>query len=334
MSYSCRTVVLVRADRLLRILLLLQTRGRLTAGELAAELEVSVRTVQRDMDALSGAGVPVYAVRGGDGGWQLIDGFKSDLTGLTPAEALAVAVSRPDTVLRDLGLDDGAELGMLKVLAALPALSQQAAEHARQRVHVDLEPWDGSPAPNAEVLRDLYRATSTDAVIGMRYGTRRERFDVEPLGLVAKGMVWYLVARRGSELRTYRTTRIRDVVVRDAHFERPPDFDLADHWRAACRRLARTYPTYDVTLRVTDAGLRRLRWTSGTPIAAEETSDGWHRVTADLENEEEATAAVLSLGADVIVESPTSLRAAVAEQARTLVANATRERRRRRGASR
>lgn len=191
----------IRADRLLRILLLLQTRGRMTAGELAGTLEVSVRTVQRDMESLSAAGVPVYALRGGQGGWALVEGFRTTLTGLTPAEAMAVAVGRPESVLKDLGIAGGGDAGLLKVVAALPELSQQLAEHARQRVHVDLEPWGGQAEKVRAVLGALYQATATDQVAEVRYGSS-DPFEIQPLGLVAKGLVWYLVALRGGKLRT------------------------------------------------------------------------------------------------------------------------------------
>lgn len=313
----------VRADRLLQLLLLLQARGRMTAGELAERLEVSVRTVQRDMDALSAAGVPVYASRGGEGGWQLVDGFRTDLTGLTPSEALAVAIARPSTVLRDLGVDD-ADVGMLKVMAALPVLAQQAAEHARQRVHVDLEPWPGRADGDRELLRTLWRATTTDAVTRITYGVGQPAFAVEPLGLVAKGAVWYVVAarHRSGELRTYRVARIGSIDVTDEHFDRPVDFDLAAHWQRACDALPHTWSTLVVTLRVTAAGLQRLRWASGAPLdIGRRVDDTWVRVRVDLESVDEATAVVLGLGADGVVERPAALRTAVRRAADALVAN-------------
>ena len=311
----------MRADRLLQILLLLQARGRMTAGDLAGRLEVSVRTVQRDMDSLSGAGVPVLAVRGSEGGWELLEGFRTTLTGLTPQEALAVAVGRPDTVLRDLGIDSGSELGMLKVLASLPELAQQSAEHARQRVHVDLESWREQPEAARTMLRTLYRAVATDAETEIRYGTGTSAFEVHPLGLVTKGLVWYLVATRRGELRTYRVSRIVDVTVTDTTFARPPDFDLVTHWQAVCERLVETFPSFVATLRTTEYGLRRLQWAGGQVIDVSERADGALRVKVDLENEDEALRAVLSLGADVAVERPRSLGRLVTEAAQALLDN-------------
>ena len=316
----------MRADRLLQILLLLQTRGRMTAGDLAERLEVSVRTIQRDMDSLSGAGVPVVAVRGGDGGWELVEGFRTTLTGLTPQEALAVAVGRPDTVLRDLGIDSGSELGMLKVLASLPELAQQSAEHARQRVHVDLESWREQPEAARTLLRTLYRAVATDAVSEIRYGTGTSAFEVHPLGLVTKGLVWYLVATRQGELRTYRVSRIADVTVTDRTFVRPPGFDLVTHWQAVCEQVVDTFPSFVATLRTSEHGLRRLQWAGGRIVdVAESRRRGDDmlpvKVRVDLENEDEAMRAVLSLGAEVVVERPRSLARRVTDAAQALLDN-------------
>ena len=310
----------MRADRLLQILLILQAHGRTTAGQLAERLEVSVRTIQRDMDALSAAGVPVFAMRGGEGGWALVDGFRTTLTGLTPSEALAVAIARPRSVLRDLGLDDGGEVGMLKVMAALPALAQQAAEHARQRVHVDLEPWAGPSGSDRDILRALWQATTTDTIARIRYGASKTQFDIEPFGLVAKGAVWYLIAKRTDALRTYRAARVARVELTEEHFDRPADFDLAEHWTQVCIDLPKTYARYEVSLRVTHDGLQRLRWTSGAPVSARPTSnDGWTPVRVNLESIDEATPVVLGLGGDVIVDTPAALRTAVRRAATRLL---------------
>ena len=306
----------MRADRLLRILLLLQTRGRMTAGDLATSLEVSVRTVQRDMDALSAAGVPVYAERGGTGGWQLVDGFRTTLTGLTPAEALAIAVGRSDSVLRDLGVDSS-EAGLLKVLASMPELAQQAAEHARQRVHVDLEPWGAaSDSAAPPILRTLYAAISNDVAIRIDYGGSGT-FEIAPLGLVAKGLAWYLVARRTSDYRTYRVSRIREIEMTTNPISRPAGFDLASHWRSVSTDVVQTFPSFRVTLRLDGAALVRLRWAARylDVVAAD---DGMHRVRVDLETESEALSAVLSLGESVVVERPKALRAAVGAAAAAL----------------
>jgi predicted DNA-binding transcriptional regulator YafY len=190
-----------------------------TAAELASRLGVSVRTVQRDLESLSTSGIPVYSVRGGHGGWALAGGFRTDLTGLTPDEAVAAA--GPDSVARDLGMEQGSASGWLKVLAALPGLGQQMARHARERVHVDLLPWGGQPEEVRAILARLYQAASGDTITVIRYGADHEPFEIAPLGLVAKGLVWYLTALRGDDIRTYRVPRITDVQVTERRFDRP-----------------------------------------------------------------------------------------------------------------
>lgn len=308
---------MVHADRLLRLMLLLQARGRVTAAELARKLEVSVRTVQRDLESLSASGIPVYSVRGGHGGWALADGFRTDLTGLTPDEAVAVVAAGPDSVARDLGMEQGSASGWLKVLAALPGLGQQVAQHARERIHVDLLPWGGQPEEVRAILARLYQAVSGDTITLIRYGAGDEPFEIAPLGLVAKGLAWYLIALRGNDIRTYRVPRIADVQVTDRRFERPAGFRLADHWNLACLHLTETFPTYAVKLRTTQTGLRRLRW-SGARILQTRHRAGKIDVTADLETIEEATAAVLSLGGDTVVIEPAELAASISDTARSI----------------
>jgi predicted DNA-binding transcriptional regulator YafY len=294
----------MRAGRLLEILLLLQVRGRMTAGQLAERLEVSARTIQRDMDALSAAGVPVYAQRGGDGGWQLAAGFRSDLTGLTPSEVLAVVVGRPEGVLEGLGLDDPGDAALLKIIAATPELARHAAEHARQRLHVDLLPWDDRG--DSAVLPALREAAAHDRIVRITYGGRETAFPVAPLGLVCKGVVWYLVALRGTEHRTYRVSRIHDVELTDETFDRPAGFDLPSHWREVRTNVRQTFPSFPVRLRVE---------------LADADDAGWQRADADLETEHEAVSVVLSLGGDAIVDRPSSLRRAVAREATAAAAN-------------
>jgi predicted DNA-binding transcriptional regulator YafY len=308
---------MARADRLLQLMLLLQTHGRLTAAELARKLEVSVRTVQRDLESLSGSGIPVYSVRGGQGGWALVEGFRTNLTGLTPDEAVALAVAGPDSVARDLGMERGSTSGWLKVLAALPSLGQQVVQHARERVHVDLLPWGGQPEGVRAVLARLYQAASGDSITLIRYGTADEPFEIAPLGLVAKGLVWYLVALRGTDIRTYRVPRIANVQLTDRRFDRPADFRLAEHWDLVCERLIETFPGYEVRLRTTEIGLQRLRW-SGARILRSRQRAGQVDVTVDLEAAEEARAAILSLGAGTVVIHPVELATSIADTARSI----------------
>jgi predicted DNA-binding transcriptional regulator YafY len=234
----------VRAERLLRILLLLEAYESLTAGELARRLEVSARTIQRDLDSLSLAGVPVYANRGHGGGWTLARDYRTRLNGLTPAEAMTVFVGTTAHVLADLGLDAAADSAFAKLLSALPANARKDAEYARARVLVDDAVWQGAgeASPHLAVIR---RALWEERRVQVCYAGRPAR--LAPLGLVAKGSTWYLVAAGDDgEIRIYRVPKITSAVPTGQAFERPRGFDLAVHWAGACERFFATRPVYPV----------------------------------------------------------------------------------------
>jgi len=201
----------------------------MTARELARRLEVSERTIHRDMGALGVAGVPVTAERGAGGGWALLEGYRTNLTGLNAAEVQALFVARPTGVLADLGLTRAADAALIKLLAALPALSRQGAEYARQRLHVDGAGWRQAEVASP-LLLTLQEAIWQERKLRLTYhltnGETVERL-VDPLGLVAKGSLWYLVAGVEGALRTYRVSRVQAAEPLDEPCLRPPDFDLA-----------------------------------------------------------------------------------------------------------
>jgi predicted DNA-binding transcriptional regulator YafY len=223
--YCVRTV---RADRLLSILLLLQVNRRMTAGELALRLEVSERTIHRDMEALSMAGVPVFAERGLGGGWALAEAYRTNLTGLNTAEVQSLFVSTPP----DLGLQKAAEGALIKLLSAVPTMSRRDAEYASQRIHVDITGWKQN-AEDISALPALQQAVWQESKVRVSYGESDgppvDRI-VNPLGLVAKGSVWYFVGSVDGELRTFRVSRIRGVELLDQRAARPAGFDLAAYW--------------------------------------------------------------------------------------------------------
>ncbi|MGH2476593.1 MAG: helix-turn-helix transcriptional regulator, partial [Candidatus Limnocylindrales bacterium] len=208
----------MRADRLLSILLLLQANGLLSARALAERLEVSERTVHRDMEALSMAGVPVYAQKGRRGGWALLDAYRTDLTGLTETELRSLVIASTPGVLADLGLGEAADRALIKLLAGLPEARRRAAESARGYLYIDPSGWR-RPEEAAPYLATLELALRTGRQIAMTYERAFDRSVVErvanPLGLVAKGSVWYLAATVDGRARTYRASRIRDVTILD-----------------------------------------------------------------------------------------------------------------------
>ncbi|MCW2913352.1 MAG: YafY family transcriptional regulator [Actinomycetia bacterium] len=215
------------------ILLLLQTRERMTAQELADTLEVSVRTVYRDMESLSAAGVPLYGEPGHDGGYRLLGGFRTRLTGLTTDEANSLFLTGLPTAAADLGMGAVVTAVQLKLMASLPAELRDRAGQIAERFHLDAPAWyrDGDRPPHLSAVAD---AVWNNRAVRMRYLRWAEPHEitrtVEPYGLVLKAGHWYLVAGGIEQLRTYRISRIVDLHVLDERFDRPNGFDLADHW--------------------------------------------------------------------------------------------------------
>ncbi|QUC56791.1 YafY family transcriptional regulator [Streptomyces sp. A2-16] len=243
----------MKSDRLLSILLLLQTRGRVTAPELAERLEVSVRTVYRDVEALSASGVPVYAERGRHGGIELLAGFRTDVTGLTADESRALFVLAAQGAHAALGLDSALGSALRKVMAALPAPHRPAAEATSRRVLVDATRWQGGPQPavDLDVLQD---AVFADRRLRLRYRHSGERttrtYTVDPYGLVSKAGVWYLVADRRGLPRLFRADRVHSAAVLDTPVKRRPGVELADAWAVLRRRVEERPGGIDVTVRV------------------------------------------------------------------------------------
>jgi uncharacterized HhH-GPD family protein len=321
MSYlPARRGTTVRAERLLTILHLLQAHTRLTARDLARRLEVSTRTVQRDLDALSLAGVPVYASRGRAGGWTLAPGYRTSLTGLTPAEAMTVFVGRSAQALTDLGLDTAARSAAVKLLSALPVSARRDAEFARERILLDHSRWERPAGPRPS-LGIVQQALFRDEYVRLGYGSRPEII-VAPLGLVAKASTWYLLARReDGELRTYRMSRVRFAALTGRRFERPPDFDLAVEWRRAGERFLAGMPSYPVRLRVRTTAVYRLSWAPSAPVTeVVDGEDGWSTVAMTFENVDEARLHLLTMAGDVRVDEPAELRDALTTSAEAILA--------------
>jgi predicted DNA-binding transcriptional regulator YafY len=307
----------VRADRLLSILLLLQAHGRLSARALATRLEVSPRTVHRDMEALSMAGVPVYAATGRRGGWALLDEYRTDLTGMTETELRSLVVASVPGVLADLGLGPAADRALIKLLATLPEARRRAAEQARGYLHVDPTGWRRAEEA-APFLPTLELALRTGRRVAIEYEHAFDRQvvsrTVDPLGLVAKGSIWYLVAAVDGQPRTYRASRIRAATILDASAERPPGFDLAASWATSAAEFRAGLPASRVTVRVAPDGMGRLRagWRYATVESeAEPDADGWSVCTIRADSVEMAAECVVSLGGSAEIVEPVELRARV-----------------------
>ncbi|MEV6755735.1 YafY family protein [Streptomyces sp. NPDC051214] len=318
----------MRAARLIKMVLLLQARPSMTAAELAGELEVSERTITRDAQALSEAGVPVYADRGRSGGYRLIGGYRTRLTGLGRSEAEALFLSGVPGALREMGLEDAASAARLKVSAALMPSLRDASQNASQRFHLDAPGWfKETPAP--ELLPALADAVWDDRRVTARYrrqDTEVER-ELEPYGLVLKAGVWYLCARvpdTGS-FRVYRIDRFTAIAADEDRFVRDEEFDLPGFWEERAAQFARAILHSEVVLRLSEAGLRQLPYatdsastqealeTAGAPDA-----EGWVTLTLPVENETVAYTQLMSLGPEVEVLEPTTLRERFARAAQQM----------------
>lgn len=317
----------MRASRLLSILILLQMRGRLSAEALAEEFEVSVRTIYRDVDQLSAAGVPIYAERGRNGGFQLLDGYRTKLTGFTPAEADALLLAGVGSAASDLGIGDNLAAAQLKLLASLPENSGASAQRVATRFHLDPVNWYGRNDA-LEHLPTLASAVWGEKRIRVRYESWKgevER-DLDPLGLVLKGGIWYLVAAVKKSPRTYRVSNIRALDVRDATFQRPARFDLAKYWITASKDFETRLMRERATIEVSPIGMQILR--EAQPAAAEAIEkantpckpDGWLRATIAIETFPHAARQMLRLGTDVRVLEPPALRDAIANEAAKVAA--------------
>lgn len=318
----------MRASRLVQLLLLLQTNGKMTASRLAGELEVSVRTIYRDIEALSGAGVPIYAEAGPGGGVRLVDGYRTRLTGLTAEEAEALALSGLPGAASELGLGTVLAAAQLKVDAALPPELRSRAVRMRERFHLDAPGWFAreEAVPHLAVLS---RAVWDEERVEIRYEKRdgEVRRALDPLGLVLKAGVWYLVALSGRtrSMRTFRVSRVRAVKPLGEPSTRPEDFDLAARWAESSAAFFETWPTFEVRIRVRAGAIWNLKYLLG-PGAAEEVvaratepdADGWREVTLRMESIGMAQHELLRFGGDVEVLEPAELREAMAATAEEL----------------
>jgi predicted DNA-binding transcriptional regulator YafY len=308
----------VKSSRLLSIVLLLQTRGRMTAAQLAEELEVSVRTVYRDVEALHAAGIPLYGEAGHAGGYALLAGYRTRLTGLNAGEAEALFFSGLPGPAAELGLGEALAQAQLKVRAALPPELRAQADRVRARFHLDAPGWY-APDDDVRHLPRVADAVWHGRVLDVRYRRWSEPTDVdrrlEPYGLVLKAGRWYVVAGPGP--RTYRVDQILRLTVRAERCEPPTGFDLARYWAHYQADFhARLYPQA-ATVRL--APHVRLGGAAGRALADGVTeTDGWVRAVLPVESLDHAHRTFLALGADVEVLEPAELRARLADTARIL----------------
>ncbi|MFG6196736.1 helix-turn-helix transcriptional regulator [Nonomuraea sp. JJY05] len=320
----------MRASRLVSILLLLQTRGRMTAQDLAERLEVSVRTIYRDVESLHAAGIPLYGDAGPKGGYQLLDGYRTRLTGLTADEAESLFLAGLPGPAAELGLGAVVTAAQLKLMAALPVELRDRAGRIQERFHLDAPTWyrDQEPVTFLPAVAD---AVWNERRIQVRYRRWKAPQEVErrldPYGLVVKAGRWYLVARADEDVRTYRVSQILDLHPLPEGFTRPDGFDLAAYWQEYLAEFEARLRRGEAVVRLSPRGVERVPdlMTPGVVAAARDSAqppdeEGWTRVTVPIESIEHALAEFLRLGTDVEVLAPAELRDRMAATAAELAA--------------
>lgn len=313
---------------MLSILTTLQARGQVTAPELAEACEVSVRTIYRDIDALAASGVPVYADRGAEGGYRLLDGYRVRLNGLSQSEAETLFLAGLPGPAAALGLDAAMIAAQNKLMAALPVHLRQDASRMQERFHLDAPGWF-SEAEEPEHLRTIAGALLRGTLIKIRYQSWRaeKQRRLAPLGLVLKGGNWYLAGQVDASVRTYRVARVLDCTVLDDAFDRPADFDLAAYWQAATLRLEAEMHPNVATVRLSPFGVKLLDALSQPYVKArtqlEETTDadGWRIARVPTGKMSwHAAAELLRLGPEVEVLEPADLRDKMMELTQAMAA--------------
>jgi predicted DNA-binding transcriptional regulator YafY len=311
----------MKASRLLRVLMLLQSHGRMTAGALAGAMEVSERTILRDIDQLSAAGVPLWGERGRQGGFQLREGWSTQLTGLTEPEANALLLAGLPSAATDLGLGAPAASARLKMVASLPAPWREQAARVGERLHIDPIDWYRAQ-DTPHFLREAADAVWRGRRISVRYKSWRgaSQRELEPLGLVLKAGAWYLAAREAGkpDVRTWRFASMLVLAVGTRSFRRPRGFDLAAWWRESSARFESDVRRMQARVRLTERG---MTWIANArlPYVAVPGGDVGDVLLA-IESIEHGARQLLAFGAEIEVIAPAALRNEVLRQARALLA--------------
>lgn len=315
--------MIMRADRLVSLLMLLQSRGRTSAPELARELEVSERTIHRDILALGMAGVPVFATTGRGGGFELVESYRTNLTGLTTAEIQALSMINVPSPLVELGIAGDMKSALLKLAAALPSTYREQEGFSRQRIHLDSSPWEGD-SRSLPQLETVYQAVLHDKRIKISFASLNQiliESCVEPYGLVAKGGVWYLVYQSNGK---WQAKRVSDLVSAEAvneSFVRRTDFNLVDFWEGWCLQRQINRQSFHVTARIDPAMLPWLpMYFDLTPrvLEAPGAPGEWPTLELSFNSIYDARSRLLGMGGAVEVLSPQALRQSLrdfAEQA-------------------
>lgn len=312
----------MRAGRLVSIVLMLQSEKKLTSKQLAEQLEVTERTILRDMEELSAAGVPVYAERGASGGWMLTEGYRASLTGLHADELAALLLSSQGDTLSELGQQGALEAALRKLLAGTTEAARESAKAVRSKLHIDGAGWHAKTGGGGKerhsllpVVQEAVWEEKKLRIVYERDGERKER-TIEPLGLVVKRNLWYVVAMTEEhELRTFRISRLAAAEVLPERFAPPEDFDLAAYWEQSLSHFKERLPRYPAKLRMKTPLIGRLQAERYVASAVAVSEDGeWSDIAVVFETIESACEIILSYGGGIEVLEPHELRQMVIDE--------------------
>ncbi|MCA0970670.1 YafY family transcriptional regulator [Halobacillus litoralis] len=315
----------MKAERLIRILLFLQHGEKVSTRELAEELEVSERTIHRDMESLSTAGIPVYAERGAAGGWKLIDNWKQKLSWLKEKEVLALFLPQAEKIISDLNMDTSSTDIRDKLLLSIPNGAKESAEKLWSRIHVDMGTWKGGSnesLPALDVLKEAVLNNGIAMILYKKANGDQKNVRIKPLGLVAKSSAWYVVAmNEEDEFRSYKVNRVKECTVTNETFERPADFVLAEHWESSKKQFVKNLPEFQVNVKASRFAQERIHFT-GRFVSSQKVkkeAEGWAELALTFNSEEEAVNFIVGFGNQVVVCSPHSLRDKVTGRAREIL---------------
>lgn len=312
----------MRADRLISMMMLLQTRGKMTANVLANELEVSRRTILRDVEALSIAGIPIYTDGGHGGGITLDENYRTKLTGLNEAEIQTLFLAGNNQLLKEVGLGEAADRTLRKLFASLPARHQPSVDYIRQRIYIDPVWWwhDAKPLPFWSELQDaVYQDRCIQAVYENYEGEVAERL-LEPYSLVSKSSSWYLIAKSKGKLRTFRISRFHQIVLLDTTFHRDKTFELISYWHEHLNKFASAFSEYKFSLRIHPDRVNFVRWlTPGRYIEEGVDDAGWVTMHFQIDSKHLAQMLVFGLGTQCEVIKPLTLKEEVLYACRAIL---------------
>lgn len=316
----------MKAERLIKILLILQHGEMINTRTLANELGVSERTIHRDMESLSLVGIPVYSERGVAGGWRLVDDWKHKLSYLKEKEIISLFLPSSEKIIADLNLDMSIEELKQKLLLSVPDHVKKSAINLSERIHIDTSSWRNSQEKMKYM--DLVQQAVMDSkklIIHYEKSDQEEKtYEIDPLGLVAKGNTWYLVATNDKkEYRNYRVSRILDMQVLEEQFNRPDDFVLADYWKESKKKFVQSLPEFQVEVEASKHILNRIMFTGRfvryVKISTVQNESKWIPVSLSFPTEEEAINFILGFGNQMKVIDPLYLQDELTRRAKEVL---------------